>query len=95
MKFIVDKNLYSREALTATIYRYLGEYDVFVDSSSDIDNNYTISIEKNNQDELAVGVKESFIKDLIDQQVRLDIEARFGHIRDLIVEEAFKPITKR
>ena len=95
MKFIVDKDLYSREAITATAYRYLGDYDVFIDSSNDTENNYTISIETKNKNELAVGVKESFIKDLVDQQIRLDIEARFGHIRDLIVEEAFKPITKR
>lgn len=35
-----------------------------------------------------------FCNELIDQQLRVDINRRFGHIRDLIVEEAFKPVSK-
>ena len=33
-----------------------------------------------------------FYQNLLDQQVRLDLEQRFGHIRDLLVAEAFKPV---
>ena len=39
-------------------------------------------------------VVKQFCNDLIDQQVRYNTEKQFGHIRDLIVEEAFKPVNK-
>ena len=35
-----------------------------------------------------------FCNELIDQQVRYNTNQQFGHIRDLIVEEAFKPVSK-
>ena len=35
-----------------------------------------------------------FCNELIDQQVRYNTNIQFGHIRDLIVEEAFKPVSK-
>ena len=35
-----------------------------------------------------------FCNELVDQQVRYNINLQFGHIRDLIVEEAFKPVNK-
>ena len=41
-------------------------------------------------------IKESTVKqfcnELLDQQVRFHVNRQFGHIRDLIVEEAFKPV---
>ena len=33
-----------------------------------------------------------FCNELLDQQVRAHVNKQFGHIRDLIVEEAFKPV---
>ena len=35
-----------------------------------------------------------FCNELIDQQVRYNTNLQFGYIRDLIVEEAFKPVNK-
>ena len=95
MDIIVDKSLYSREAVSATVYRFSGDYYVSVETCPNNDDKYIVSIEKREMDFCESELKNSFIKELTDQQVRLDIEARFGHIRDLIVEEAFKPVTKR
>jgi len=95
MDILVDKNLYSREAVSATVYRFSGDYYVSFETSTDSDEKYIVSIEKREIDFNETDIKHSFIKELTDQQVRLDIEARFGHIRDLIVEEAFKPVAKR
>ena len=95
MVFFIDKTLYSREAITATVYRFSGDYNISVESSSEDKDKYIIAIERVNKEELDDEIKDAFLKDLTDQQVRLDIEARFGHIRDLIVEEAFKPVMKR
>ena len=41
-------------------------------------------------------IVKQFCNELIDQQLRYNTNVQFGHIRDLIVEEAFKPVnTKR
>ena len=39
-------------------------------------------------------IVKQFCNELIDQQVRYNTNLQFGHIRDLIVEEAFKPVNK-
>ena len=94
MVILVDKSLYSREAIMATVYRFSGDYNVSVESSSESEDKYAVSITGKDQIEIDAEIEHVFMRELTDQQVRLDIEARFGHIRDLIVEEAFKPITK-
>ena len=91
----VDKSVYSREAITATVYRFSGEYNVSVENSDDSSDKCAITLNPKDENKVCADVQEVFIRELIDQQVRLDIEERFGHIRDLIVEEAFKPVTKR
>ncbi len=94
MVIIVDKSLFSREAVLATVYRFSGDYNVSVESSNDSEDKYAVNITRKDQKEIDAEFEQGFIRELTDQQVRLDIEARFGHIRDLIVEEAFKPVTK-
>ena len=94
MVILVDKSLYSREAIIATVYRFSGDYNVSVDSSNESEDKYAVTINGKDQIEIGAEIEHVFMRELTDQQVRLDIEARFGHIRDLIVEEAFKPITK-
>jgi His-Xaa-Ser system protein HxsD len=39
-------------------------------------------------------LEKEFNNELIDQQVRYDTELKFGEIRNLIVKQAFAPITK-
>lgn len=94
MVILVDKSLFSREAVLATVYRFSGDYNVSVESSNDSEDKYAVNITRKDQKEIDAEFEKGFIRELTDQQVRLDIEARFGHIRDLIVEEAFKPVTK-
>ena len=95
MDIIIDKNLYSLEAITATAYHFSGDYYISVDCLNEKDDKYLLSIRSKSEASEDGSIKEIFINELVDQQVRLDIESRFGHIRDLIVEEAFKPVTKR
>lgn len=94
MVILVNKSLYSREAVLATVYKFSGDYNVSVESSNESEDKYTIVINRKDLMEIDAEVEHGFIRELTDQQVRLDIEARFGHIRDLIVEEAFKPVAK-
>ena len=78
----------------STVYHFSGDYSISVETSKEETNKYIISVEKEGKESFDTEFKSLFLKELTDQQVRLDIEKRFGHIRDLIVEEAFKPVTK-
>lgn len=44
---------------------------------------------------ITVDVPKQFCNELIDQQLRYNVNAQFGHIRDMIVEEAFKPVNSK
>ena len=85
----LPKDIYQAEAIRQSAYKYSGDYLVI---AQDNDNNFDITFEsKDGRPITELQVKE-ICNDFIDQQIRIDTEKQFGHIRDLIVEEAFKPV---
>jgi len=94
MRIKVNNTVYSREAITSALYQYSGDY--FVSQSiDDSDASRTIIEITAKEGDECKELEKTFMNVLNDFQVRCDLENRFGHIRDLIVEEAFKPITKQ
>lgn len=89
----VDLSIYSQEALTATCYKYAGDY--YVHQQKDAGGIVNVIFESKNASEISADIPKQFCCDLVDQQLRVDTNKQFGHIRDLIVEEAFMPITKK
>jgi len=93
-KVEVDPSIYTNEALTATCYKYTDNFYVHQQTDS-LSGMIVVVFESKNKEKIVQNVVvKQFCNDLIDQQVRFDINNRFGHIRDLIVEEAFKPVNK-
>ncbi len=90
-KLCVDISIYTQEALTATLYKYTDRYYIHQQTESNV-----VSVIFESKEGSAInetGIKQ-FCNDLIDQQVRVDVNSQFGKIRDMIVEEAFKPVNK-
>lgn len=94
-KAIVDLKLYSKEAITATIYKYSNLF--YINQVTDSVNSDLINIffESKNGNIVTEITPKEFCNDLIDQQLRYNINKQFGHIRDMIVEEAFKPVNTK
>lgn len=91
----VDLNLYTPEAITSTSYKYTDRFYVHQQISSDNEKLVNVVLEaKNDSILVSADIMKSFCNDLIDQQVRVLVNRDFAHIRDLIVEEAFKPVNK-
>lgn len=90
----INTAIYSKEALIAATYNYTSEY--FVELSEDPNKASTIvvNLEKKDGKDMRETFEKDFLNALIDQQLRQDLNKQFGHIRDLIVEEAFKPVNK-
>ena len=89
----VDLNIYSVDAVTVTSYKYTDKF--FVHQQTVDDKTLNVIFEAKDSNALvSAEIVKQFCNDLIDQQVRVLVNKDFGHIRDLIVEEAFKPVNK-
>ena len=90
---IIDLNLYSEKAITATIYRFTDKNFVYQNIMPNNDKQVCVMFESKDR-ELDENIVKQFCNDLIDQQLREITTEKYGHIRDLIVEEAFKPVSR-
>lgn len=87
----VDLALYAKESIAAVCYKFTDRF--YVHQQTDGETVVIVFESKDGNIVSEVVVKE-FCNELIDQQVRFNTNQQFGHIRDLIVEEAFKPVNK-
>lgn len=88
---VVDMALYAKEALVAACYKFTDRF--FVHQQTEMDA-VKVVFESKDGNVVSDDVVKQFCNELIDQQVRYNTNQQFGHIRDLIVEEAFKPVSK-
>lgn len=88
---VVDMALYAKEALVDACYKFTDGYYVHQQTSG---NNVIVVFETKDGYAISEVMVKQFCNELIDQQVRFNTNLQFGHIRDLIVEEAFKPVSK-
>lgn len=88
----LDKSLYEREAVMAAAYKMTDACYMIV---KPLENNHLgIYFEpKSNQDKNELkAIAENYCNEVLDQQTRLDVEKRYGNIRDLLIKQAFSPI---
>ena len=95
-KFMVAVNteLYDKEAIVASAYKYSGRFYVYQNVSETDPKIVEVLFESKDDSAITETDVKEFCNDLIDQQIRIHTTRQFGHIRDLIVEEAFKPVKK-
>lgn len=91
----VDTSLYAKEVITAAIYKF--SHLFYIHQQTDTCNKILINIifESKDNSKVTEDVPKQFCNELIDQQIRYNTNAQFGHIRDMIVQEAFKPVTSK
>ena len=92
---IVDLVLYSKDVITAAIYKFSHLFYIHQQTDKSNPNLVIVIFESKDGNSVTVDVPKQFSNELIDQQLRHDINSQFGHIRDMIVEEAFKPINSK
>lgn len=105
INFDVDLSIYSQEALNYTCYDYAGRF--YIEQNKDYGQaqgkdeaqpsivHITLlckEVGEGLSEDEATRVRLEFRQSLIDYQTRIDLEKRFGHIRDLLVAEAIKPV---
>ena len=88
---VVDMSLYAKESLVAACYKFTDRFYIHQQTDG---SNVIMVLESKNGNVVSDSIVKQFCNELIDQQVRYNTNQQFGHIRDLIVEEAFKPVSK-
>ena len=88
---IVDMALYAKESLAAACYKFTDRFYVHQQTDGE---NIVVMFESKDGNTITEETVKLFCNELIDQQVRFNTNQQFGHIRDLIVEEAFRPVNK-
>ena len=89
----INKNIYDAYAITNASYKFTDRCYIYQEPISDniigvyfkSKENANVSLER---------MADEFCNELIDQQIRLNIEKEYGHIRNEIVKKAFSPIEK-
>lgn len=90
----LSKEIYEKDAVMAAAYKLTDTCTVLIRPVSE--NEVGVMFEsKDDQDtedlEETVG---RFCNEVLDQQIRLDLEKRYGRLRELIVQHAFSPIER-
>lgn len=91
----VDMSLYAKEVIMATIYKF--SHLFYIHQQTDTNNQTLVNVifESKDNNMITEDIPKQFCNELIDQQIRYNTNAQFGHIRDMIVQEAFKPVTSK
>lgn len=82
---------YKPEAVAAAAYKFTAECSVELGSGPHGSTQVTIRRKQSCSRDVR-SLSEDFRNEVLDQQVRLTLDERFGSVRDRIVEQAFQPI---
>lgn len=95
VQVLIDLSLYQKEVILSTIYRVSDFF--YVHQQLDPQNSKVVIVTFESKDGKIVSsdIAKQFCNNLVDEQVRYNTNLQFGHIRDMIVEEAFKPVTPK
>lgn len=89
---IIRKEFFEKPAIEAAAYKLTDNFVVGITPEGDMGVAVTIKAKFDSSDSILKEASETFCNEIIDQQVRLDLERRYGNIRNLIVKQAFAPI---
>lgn len=92
MSLLLSKKLYEKEAIFSAAYKFTNKCFIYIEPAGDDSVCVYFKAKGAETNEKISTVAYAFCNEVLDQQVRMDIEKRYGNIRDLIVEHAFSPI---
>lgn len=86
------QKFFERDSVLTVSGKYSEQYFVSVQPVGEFDVEITISAKAHSS--LSEDLLKQFMNDLIDQQIRIDLQKEFGQLRNIIIEYAFSPVSK-
>ncbi len=92
MRLAVSKAVYDKDAILAVAHLFSGTFWVKIEEGDN--GTFQVFLEPKSQNEKIslVDLENRFMNELIDEQLRRNLEKRYGAIRELIVKHAFSPL---
>ena len=88
----LSKRFFEKEAVFAAAFSITNKYRVKIEPAAENNVKIIIFPIKEGQTTNKAEIVNSLLNKLIDEQLRLDLEKRYGRIRELIIEHAFSPL---
>ena len=89
----LKKKFYEKLAIFSAAHKFTDNFIVKIDEIDDQTVGIYLSLKDTTNIELLKYAPEKFCNEVLDQQIRLDIEKKYGPIRDIIVNQAFYPLS--
>ena len=89
----LSKEFYEKSAILAAAHKFTNRFGVKIESLDEI--HVGVQLVRKGDLEPNITLEQvvlDFCNCLLDEQLRLDLESRYGAIRELIVKQAFSPI---
>uniref|UniRef100_A0A7V4G9F8 His-Xaa-Ser system protein HxsD n=1 Tax=Desulfobacca acetoxidans TaxID=60893 RepID=A0A7V4G9F8_9BACT len=90
--FELSKSLYEKEAVLAAVYALSGVCRNRVEPVPEGSVTVTLELIDSPEAPDLDWVEHRFLTEIVDQQLRLELERRYGGLRQLIVQHAFSPL---
>jgi His-Xaa-Ser system protein HxsD len=88
----LSKQFYERPAVMAAAYKFTHRCTVLVEPLEEGYVGVWFQAKNNEGLDMIPDLINDFCNEVLDQQVRLDLEKRYGNLRDTIVKHAFQPL---
>lgn len=88
----VSKKLYEKASIFTSAYKLTDRCVILINPVGESDVDVTFRPKDGQSAEGLRPLVDEFCNDIIDQQLRLDLEKQYGGLRQIIVEHAFAPI---
>ncbi|MGE4552303.1 MAG: His-Xaa-Ser system protein HxsD [Desulfovibrionaceae bacterium] len=93
LRILLQRECYQPEAARAAAYRFTNRCCVLL-GTPDADHVQVLFEPLPDADTDLEQIAKAFANEVLDQQLRLELEQRFGDLRDRIVRQAFLPVSQ-
>ncbi len=87
---IASKIFFESDAVLSALSKYTSHYYITVVPTNESD--IKITVQNKTELPLSIEILKEVMNEFIDQQIRIDLQKKFGNLRDIIVKHAFEPV---
>ncbi|MFW9876417.1 MAG: His-Xaa-Ser system protein HxsD [Candidatus Thorarchaeota archaeon] len=89
----LKREIYEPEIIYAVAYKFTKKCTIFIEPLDERTLGVYFEYENSANNENIKAIAKNFCNELIEQQLRMTLEKKFGNLREVIVKQAFSPIS--
>ena len=90
----LSKQFYEKPAVFSAAYKFTNKCFILIEPLDDNHVGVFFQPKQGESPETLLPLLHEYCNEVLDQQVRLDLEKRYGSLRNIIFEHAFSPLNK-